>query len=130
MRFSKMSDNKEAEQLTFDLDLADSNKEFTVNISGDDYSTGVYTSDNLWNGATTTSITLDTLDTDYLTDTGSEHTFNTTFEEFEDTMPSISKIKGMCEQYPAFQKEFEKFRQMYNLMKDDYEANNEDELSF
>jgi len=45
-------------------------------------------------------------------------------------MPSMHKIKGMCEQYPAFQKEFEKFKQMYNLIKDDYEANNEDDIPF
>ena len=111
-----MSTDKDAEQITFDLSTTTSDG-ITIPVPNDD----------LWNGANTTTITLDT---DYLTDTGSEYTFNTTFEEFEDTMPSISKIKGMCEQYPAFKKEFEKFRQMYNLIKDDYEANNEDELTF
>ena len=111
-----MSDNKEAEQLTFDLSTTTTDG-ITISVPNND----------LWNGGSTSTITFDT---DYLTDTGSEYTFNTTFEEFEDTMPSISKIKGMCEQYPAFKKEFEKFRQMYNLIKDDYEANNEDDIPF
>ena len=117
-----MSDDKNAEQMELDLGLNDGT--FKVDISsfsGDDY---------IYNGSNT--ITIDTS----LTDTGdysiSDDTFtiNTSFEEWVDTMPSMHKIKGMCEQYPAFQKEFEKFKQMYNLIKDDYEANNEDDIPF
>jgi len=117
-----MSNDKNAEQMELDLGLNDGT--FKVDISsfsGDDY---------IYNGSNT--ITIDTS----LTDTGdygiSDDTFtiNTSFEEWVDTMPSMHKIKGMCEQYPAFQKEFEKFKQMYNLIKDDYEANNEDDIPF
>jgi len=67
-----------------------------------------------------------TVNTDFTDYSNGTYTINTSFNEFEDTMPSIDKIKGMCEQYPAFKKEFDKFRQMYMLMKDDYEANNDD----
>ena len=114
-----MSNNKEAEQLTFDL--GDYNAPLTVSVDED------------WiNGGYDSSSTTITLDTDLL-DTGDYNgtfTINTNFEEWVDTMPSMHKIKGMCEQYPAFQKEFEKFKQMYNLIKDDYEANNEDDIPF
>jgi hypothetical protein len=44
------------------------------------------------------------------------------YREFVDTMPSISKINDMCEKYPGFKIAFEKFKNTYNLIKDDYDA--------
>jgi len=120
-----MSNDKDAEQLTLDLNLSDTtSSEFTVNISGDDWTTGVYT------GTDTITINSSVFETGDYGITDDTFTINTSFEEWVDTMPSMHKIKGMCEQYPAFQKEFEKFKQMYNLIKDDYEANNEDDYPF
>jgi hypothetical protein len=116
-----MSNDKDAEQMELDLGL--NGEAFSVDVSsfsGDDY---------IYNGSNT--ITLDhTVSTSDFGISDDAFTINTSFEEWVDTMPSMSKIKGMCEQYPAFQKEFEKFKQMYNLIKDDYEANNDDEFPF
>jgi hypothetical protein len=103
-----MSNDKNAEQMELDLGLNDGT--FSVDVSS------FSNNDYYYNGDF--SISEDTF------------TINTSFEEWIDTMPSMHKIKGMCEQYPAFQKEFEKFKQMYNLIKDDYEANNEDDIPF
>jgi len=118
-----MSNDKDAEQMELDLGLNDGT--FTVdvsNFSGDDY---------IYSGSSNTiTINTDVLDTGDYGISDDTFTINTSFEEWVDTMPSIHKIKGMCEQYPAFQKEFEKFRQMYNLIKDDYEANNDDDYPF
>ena len=115
-----MSDNK---QLELDLDY-DHAQYINIDVSNIN-DTG---SEFIFNTQSTVTIDTDLLDTgDYNSGT---FTINTSFEEWVDTMPSMSKIKGMCEQYPAFQKEFEKFKQIYNLIKDDYEANNEDELPF
>ena len=43
-------------------------------------------------------------------------------KEFEDTMPSLTKVEEMCKMYPAVDKAFENFKAVYNLVKDDYEA--------
>ena len=44
------------------------------------------------------------------------------YKEFVDTMPNMSKINDMCEKYPGFKIAFEKFKNTYNLIKDDYDA--------
>jgi len=117
-----MSNDKDAEQMELDLGL--NNGTFEVDISsfsGNDY---------IYNGSNTITINTSLADTGDYSMSDDTFTINTSFEEWVDTMPSMHKIKGMCEQYPAFQKEFEKFKQMYNLIKDDYEANNEDDIPF
>ena len=43
-------------------------------------------------------------------------------EEWVDTFPDYSKVQEMCDKYPAFKIAFEKFKQMYDLVEDDYEA--------
>ena len=43
-------------------------------------------------------------------------------KEFEDIMPSLTKVEEMCKMYPAVDKAFENFKAVYNLVKDDYEA--------
>jgi hypothetical protein len=43
-------------------------------------------------------------------------------KEFEDTMPSLTKVEEMCRMYPSLDKAFENFKAVYNLIKDDYEA--------
>ena len=117
-----MSDDKDAEQMELDLGLNDGTFKVDVSsFSGDDY---------IYNGSNTITINTSLADTGDFSISDDTFTINTSFEEWIDTMPSMSKIKGMCEQYPAFQKEFEKFKQMYNLIKDDYEANNEDDIPF
>ena len=111
-----MSDDND-DQMELDLGITKDNGTFTIDVSSiSDYSSdfGSYTV-----GPVDMASTIDT-----------SFTFNTNFEEFVDTMPSMHKIKGMCEQYPAFNIEFQKFKQMYNLIKDDFEANNENDIPF
>jgi hypothetical protein len=43
-------------------------------------------------------------------------------EEWVDSFPDYSKVQEMCDKYPAFKIAFEKFKQMYDLVEDDYEA--------
>jgi len=43
-------------------------------------------------------------------------------EEWVDSFPDYSKVQEMCNKYPAFKIAFEKFKQMYDLIEDDYEA--------
>jgi len=117
-----MSNDKDAEQMELDLGLNDGTFSVDVsNFTGDDY---------IYSGSNTITINTSLADTGDYSMSDDTFTINTSFEEWIDTMPSMSKIKGMCEQYPAFQKEFEKFKQIYNLIKDDYEANNEDDIPF
>jgi hypothetical protein len=49
-------------------------------------------------------------------------TFKWNNEEFVDTLPDISRIQKMCEQYPGFKIAFEKFKTTYYLIKDDYDT--------
>lgn len=59
------------------------------------------------------------------TDASTWDTYSSWFKnlkEFEDTMPDLTKIKEMCNMYPALDKAFENFRAVYDLVKDDYEA--------
>jgi hypothetical protein len=43
-------------------------------------------------------------------------------EEWVDSFPDYAKVQEMCDKYPAFKIAFEKFKQMYDLVEDDYEA--------
>ena len=107
--------------------MDDDNNTFSITIGDKTYAT-----------SNSESITVNTFDPEYTfstddtIDTGSEFTYNVNWgtTEFVDTMPSVSKLESMAEQYPAFKKEYEKFKHMYNLIKDDYEANNDNELPF
>ena len=42
--------------------------------------------------------------------------------EFVDTLPDISRIQKMCEQYPGLKIAFEKFKTTYQLVKDHYDT--------
>jgi hypothetical protein len=65
-------------------------------------------------GAGISSITLDDINT-------SAFTWKMP-EEWVDSFPDYDKVKAMCDNYPAFKIAFEKFKQMYDLVEDDYEA--------
>lgn len=47
--------------------------------------------------------------------------------EFEDYMPAIDRIKSMCDEYPALQKAFERFRTTYQMVQDDFDSKKDDE---
>jgi hypothetical protein len=51
-------------------------------------------------------------------------------QEFVDHLPSIDKVKSMCAEYPALEQAYEKFKHIYNLVKDDYNNGDDDELPF
>ena len=87
---------------------------------------------------------------DPTTDTGTEYTFNTNFDtdsmtnddgtitldmngqtgfadmgysfDFEDRWPSQHMIEEMIKDYPALKIQYEKFVEIYNLVKDDYRS--------
>ncbi len=87
---------------------------------------------------------------DPTTDTGTEYTFNTDFDtdsmtnddgtitldmngqtgfadmgysfDFEDKWPSEHTIQDMIKDYPALKIQYEKFVEIYNLVKDDYRS--------
>lgn len=42
--------------------------------------------------------------------------------EFETCMPPLSTIKDMCEIYPGLKKAFDHFKDIYDLVKDDFQA--------
>ena len=60
-------------------------------------------------------------------DTGSEFTYNVpdTFvlQDFVHSMPELSRVKLMCEQYPALNKVYEQFKLIYKMVDQDYKGN-------
>ena len=61
-----------------------------------------------------------------ITDTGSEFTYNVpdTFalQDFVHSMPELSRVESMCEQYPALNKVYEQFKLIYKMTVQDYEG--------
>lgn len=98
--------------------------DITINLT-DTVTTGstMYATNSFWIGNSSPTISTITL-----TDTIGNDTIDwktTWFEEpkeFVDTMPPMSTIKEMCEVYPGFKKAFDHFKDIYDLVKDDYEA--------
>ena len=50
--------------------------------------------------------------------------------EFEDTMPDLYKIKSMCEDYPALEKAYEKFKTIYKMVHQDWKGKQDEQDSF
>ena len=99
----------------------------SINNDHDDYSV-TYTS--------TSDPTMVTLDLSDVTDSGSEFTYNMPGidsgisipqVDFDNSMPSIYKIKDMCKYYPALAKAYENFKTIYKMVEQDYKGNYEDE---
>jgi len=42
--------------------------------------------------------------------------------DFENYMPPLEKIKEMCEHYPPLASQYEKFKLLYMMSKDDYDG--------
>ena len=90
---------------------------------------------------TTDTLSLN-LDLENLTDTGSEFTYNVSdsipsysydFVDFKDTMPDLTRIKNMCNHYPALKKAYENFKTIYKMVEQDYKGNYEekdDDITF
>ena len=76
-------------------------------------------SGSIYNSAYNSAITLDThwaeLDDTHLAD-------SITWEqvEFEDTMPMVSKVEDMCNDYPALDKAYKNFKTIYKLVEQDW----------
>ena len=106
MEISRMGDDFKLS--LSDLDLEDINDPMSIT-----YNSGVFS------------------DSNYVTDSGSEYTFNVNVsgEEkvFENTMPSVTKINNMCKHYPALAKAYENFKTIYKMVEQDYKGNHEEE---
>ena len=88
--------------------------------------------DPTWQDMATTvtidSLTADIIDTSIYTLTGvtnddgnfGDYNFTLNPKEFEDHMPSVSKINDMCEEYPALNQAWENFRTMYEFVHQDW----------
>ena len=81
-----------------------------------------------------------TLDSDFLSDSGSEYTYNIPGHPdslgesipFENTMPSIYTINDMVKHYPSLAKAYENFKTIYKMVEQDYKGNiqDKDEIPF
>ena len=108
--------------VTYQYSVSDGSRStFTIDPStttGDyfstDYLTGLRGNSSIW---TTTTITLN--DSDFIFGNVPSSV------EWEDKMPDLDKIEEMCKHYPALEKEFERFKLVYGMVKDDYDGRKE-----
>jgi len=103
--------------------------EFKITIGNSDI-------DTAWDSSSSYTVSLDTadsaiqnttytFDTSDVTDTGSEYTFNVGERRQPSDWPNEYELKEMLEYYPALKIAHAKFLEVYNLVKDDY--NNQQE---
>jgi hypothetical protein len=94
----------------------------TVTIGG---STGTIASSHL--SPTFTYDTSQTIDTGTITST---HTINgieyDNIYDNKNNWPSEYQIKSMIEHYPALKLQYERFKELFDLVKDDWKANHND----
>lgn len=117
--------------INYDTIILDEIGDITINLT-DTVSTGssMYVTDNtFWAGSnmgvTGSSGAISTITlTDTITNEFSDwkSTFFEEPKEFVDVMPNMDKVKEMCEVYPGFKKAFDHFKDIYDLVKGDYEA--------
>ena len=51
--------------------------------------------------------------------------------EFDNIMPDVEKVKAMCKEYPALDTAFEKFKNVYAMVHQDWKGKqNDEELPF
>lgn len=62
---------------------------------------------------------------DTITLSGLSSEFNFKFpEEWIDSFPNYSEVEKMCKEYPALQIAFDRFKEIYIMVHDDWEAKN------
>jgi hypothetical protein len=84
-----------------------------VTLTGSGSSTFSYTS----------PITINTIDTIDLTGLESFNTFNDWFkEEFDGRFPDYDRVMEMCKEYPGLEIAYRKFREVYEMVKEDYDG--------
>ena len=95
-------------------------------VSGDEYVTTTPTYSYTFSGGTSDTVTIGTEDYSFAGD-------NLTYtidglddcipsKEFVSHLPTLDKIKKMCEQYPGLKKAYEHFVFAYKLTRQDYEG--------
>ena len=47
--------------------------------------------------------------------------------EFEDSMPSVAKVEDMCNDYPALEQAYEKFKTIYAMVHQDWKGKQDEE---
>jgi hypothetical protein len=53
-------------------------------------------------------------------------TLDSSYVEFEDTMPEVAEIEDMCKEYPALEKTWRNFKTTYDLVKQDWKGKQDD----
>ena len=102
-------------------------------LTSDAFNALTWSSDT-WASLTTTSIPALT-SADIITLTGTSYgSFNTsnietnsftgswTIEEFDGRFPDYSKVIDMCKQYPGLEIAYRKFKEIYKMVKEDYDG--------
>jgi len=93
----------------------------TYSVSISDIATTTIDTNNITTSTITTGID-DWISTDDLSITLTEPV------EFEDHMPSLDKIKDMCQHYPGLKKAFKNFESVYKMVHQDYKGNHEPKI--
>jgi len=127
--------------------MDDDEKKFTITLDNTNID---YTGPGATVGGITSYSTMDSttypIDTSYVQSDGTytvnvDTSFDTTFDtgdfpssitlgEYGDNWPAEYKIEDMIKLYPALKLQYEKFLEIYNLCKDDYNSRKDDDVPF
>ena len=88
-------------------------------ISSPSSITSIDTSTWISQGMDTITLTTGTLSEDFVTFTNNWTLPNI---EFEDCMPDAKRINAMCELYPGLEIAYKKFKEIYKMVKEDYDG--------
>jgi len=102
------------------ISLPDANGDVTIEMTGLDKTisgNGLITASNIFTASTYADGT-------WLTDS----TFDIQLRDptlWEECLPNLDEVQALAEEYPAFAKAYEQFRNAYNLVIDDWKSKND-----
>jgi len=88
---------------------------------------------DFWIDTATMDTNVYTVNTDWVKINDAIDTLNISLDdpvEFEDCMPEVAKIEGMCEDYPGLKKAYENFKTVYKMVHQDWKGRQDDKPPF
>jgi len=111
---------------SFTIDISDLKLDDFVNNTGDNVTINM--NDYMTDTIDISSITTTTIGSEFEWDNVEPYSITLNEPvEFEDHMPSVSKVEDMCNDYPALAQAYEKFKTIYAMVHQDWKGRNDDD---
>jgi len=111
---------------SFTIDISDLKLDDFVNNTGDNVTINM--NDYMTDTIDISSITTTTIGSEFKWDDVEPYSITLNEPvEFEDHMPSVSKVEDMCNDYTALAQAYEKFKTIYAMVHQDWKGRNDDD---